>query len=102
MFCVVYRFHVRQDKEEQFQAGWKELTEILKEQNGALGSRLHRDSNSDWIAYAQWPDEQTWSSCSNTSVEAVSARKLMFDSKVEEKETEVLFKLNVLHDLLTK
>lgn len=102
MFCVVYRFHVRQDEEEQFQAGWKALTEILKAQNGALGSRLHRDSNGAWIAYAQWPDEPTWSSCNNTSPEAERARKLMSDSKVEGKETEVLFKLNVLHDLLTK
>lgn len=100
MFCVVYRFHVRPDKEVEFQDGWCALTKILKEQNGALGSRLHRDSNGGWIAYAQWPAEEVWSACNNTSPEAERARNLMAGSTVEGKKAEVLFKLNVLHDLL--
>lgn len=27
---------------------------------GGLGSRLHKTAEGDYIAYAEWPDEETW------------------------------------------
>ena len=102
MFCVIYQFHVNPEKEKQFQEGWGNLTKILKKENGALGSRLHRNHDGAWIAYAQWPDEQTWADAANNSAEAERNRQLMKESYLEGKTTEVLYKLDVVNDLLEK
>ncbi len=102
MFCVVYRFPVSADKEGQFKIGWSNLTKILKAENGALGSRLHRNHDGDWIAYAQWPDEKTWESSDNNSAEAVKYRQMVRDSFIEGRSVEVLYKLNVVEDLLER
>ena len=59
MFCVIYKFPVKADSEEQFLSAWNHLTKIIRAQNGGLGSRLHRNHDGSWIAYAQWPDEKT-------------------------------------------
>lgn len=102
MFCVIYRFPTSAEKEEQFKSAWRNLTEVLKAENGALGSRLHRNYDGDWIAYAQWPDEQTWASADNNSLEATKYRQMIRDSFVEGKSVEVLYKLNVVDDLLDR
>lgn len=100
MFCVIYKFHVRPEMETEFQTGWRQVTEALREESGALGSRLHRDEHGQWIAYAQWPDEQTWSDSATSSAEAERGRQLMRSSFVEGKSVETLYKLTVLDDLL--
>lgn len=100
MFCVVYRFNVKEGMEQQFQEGWSALTKILHEQNGTLGSRLHRNRDGAFIAYAQWPDEKTWDNAENNSPEADQARRLMKESC--DTPTEVVFRLNVVEDLLIR
>lgn len=62
MFSVVYEFKVSQQNEEEFKKIWHQLTLIIKETRGGLGSRLHKDINREgvWIAYAQWADKETW------------------------------------------
>jgi quinol monooxygenase YgiN len=63
MFCVVYEFEVNHDNENEFKQVWHNLTLIIREARGGLGSRLHKDITRDniWIAYAQWPDKNAWS-----------------------------------------
>lgn len=102
MFCVIYRFPANPEKESQFREGWKNLTQILKRDNGALGSRLHRNHDGSWIAYAQWPDEKTWAEANNTSPEAEQNRQLMRECYLEGQKIEVLYKLSVVDDLLIK
>ena len=36
------------------------MTEALKRERRALGSRLHRDDDGTWLAYAQWPSREAW------------------------------------------
>ena len=43
-----------------FAEAWAELTAIIRDECGGLGSRLHRTSDGQYFAYAQWPSEQAW------------------------------------------
>jgi heme-degrading monooxygenase HmoA len=60
MFAVIYRWQVVPGLEAQFEAGWKRGTERIAAEFGGWGSRLHRAADNIYIAYAQWPDEETW------------------------------------------
>lgn len=46
--------------EAQFEEGWAEGTEAIRREFGGWGSRLHHAGGDVYIAYAQWPDEETW------------------------------------------
>lgn len=59
-FCVIYRFRVRSGAEDTFCRGWSQLTEAIRDRRGGLGSRLHRADDGLWLAYAQWPNRETW------------------------------------------
>ena len=59
-FVVIYRWRVAEDKEESFVAAWRQLTELIAERRGGLGSRLHRASAGTFVAYAQWASEEAW------------------------------------------
>jgi quinol monooxygenase YgiN len=59
-FCVVYRFDVVDGMDDAFVEAWAAMTEILATHGGALGSRLHRDADGRFVAYAQWPSRDAW------------------------------------------
>lgn len=54
-FCVLYRARVHLEREASYIAAWSTLTRRLRDERGALGSRLHRGDDGLWYAYAQWP-----------------------------------------------
>jgi len=60
MYIAVYRWKVKEDKEEIFKAAWLTLTKAIYAKRGSLGSRLHRAEDGSWLAYAQWPDKATY------------------------------------------
>lgn len=57
-FCIIYSFQVHDGKVEQFIQAWKNLTELIYQHRGSLGSRLHKLSELEYIAYAVWPDRE--------------------------------------------
>ena len=59
-FAVIYRWRLRPGMEQQFQEAWATITETFMEERRGLGSRLHRDDDGYWVAYAQWPSRQAW------------------------------------------
>ena len=59
-FAVIYRWRLAAGKEDQFRAAWERVTVALLAHRGALGSRLHRTDDGTWLAYAQWPDRDSW------------------------------------------
>ena len=65
MIAIIYQFHVKENKTEQFLQSWKELTELIYQYENSLGSRLHHHNDNIYIAYAQWPDEHTWNHSGN-------------------------------------
>ncbi|OMP29884.1 MULTISPECIES: antibiotic biosynthesis monooxygenase [Mangrovimonas] len=98
MFAVIYSFKVKEGLEATFVNGWKELTELVHQYEGGLGSRLHKKNDSHYIAYAQWPDYETWQSAGKNLPESANKiRKFLRDSCDE---FETLFELDVVEDLL--
>ncbi len=54
MFCVIYRWRIKPELEEQFIANWTAMTRFYVEERGGWGSRLHRGEDGLFYAYAQW------------------------------------------------
>ena len=53
MFCVIYSFQVKEDKEAPFIEAWKELTKLIYQYEGSLGSRIHKASEDIYLAYEE-------------------------------------------------
>jgi heme-degrading monooxygenase HmoA len=60
MFVAMYWWRVKPGKEDQFRAAWRRGTELITARYGSYGSRLHRESDGRFVAYAEWPDYATW------------------------------------------
>lgn len=97
MFCLIYKFPVIAGKEADFRDEWRTVTEILYEQHGSLGARLHQTADGTFIAYAQWQDRDRW----HQGEEAIrSVMHEMHFVDVLEGHVELLFQLDVTDDLL--
>lgn len=101
-FCVVYEFEVSRQNEQDFQDVWNQLTHIIKETRGGLGSRLHKDLSRDniWIAYAQWPSKEAWGSNPTSYDSRHSALRARMKDLCESIRT--VYELDVIDDLLVK
>ncbi len=60
MFAAIYSFKVKPNQTESFEKAWEDLTRLIYQFEGSLGSRLHKSDALNYIAYAQWPDKNTW------------------------------------------
>ncbi len=98
MFAVIYSFTIEPERIEQFIASWKEMTQLIKKYEGGLGSRLHKKSETEFIAYAQWPSEEKWKNAGkNLPKEAELVSQSIRECCVE---SETLFKMEMVEDLL--
>jgi quinol monooxygenase YgiN len=97
MFIALYRWKVKPGHEKNFQEGWHRRTKEIYRQCGSLGSRLHHAEDDTWVAYAQWPDRQTYDAADNIPVIDNEARKLFRDS-IEEAYPDIY--MSVIDDLL--
>ncbi|WP_136247815.1 antibiotic biosynthesis monooxygenase family protein [Halomonas borealis] len=83
-FYVLYRFRVAPGMESTFEAGWRRMTQAIRETRGGLGSRLHRADDGWWVAYAKWPSRQAWEASRQApSPPDREAAKLMAQAIVE-------------------
>ena len=98
MFTVIYTFHIRPKSVNSFKKSWKELTNLIYKYEGSLGSRLHKQSEFHYVAYAQWPDKTTWlNSGSKLPEKANEIKTIMSNSCLQ---IETLFELDIVEDLL--
>lgn len=98
MIAIIYKFEIEPNSYETFVTYWKQMTELIHTYENGLGSRLHKQDECTYIAYAQWPDVETWkTSGGNLPEEAKKVRDCM--RKVCRK-VEVLYELEVTEDLL--
>jgi heme-degrading monooxygenase HmoA len=58
--AVLHRWKVRRGKEDDFAAAWARLTDLMIEQGGAYGARLHKGEDGSFIAYSWWPSKRHW------------------------------------------
>jgi heme-degrading monooxygenase HmoA len=54
-FAVLYRWKLYPGREASFVEAWSRISELLRNERGSLGSRLHRGADGIWYSYAQWP-----------------------------------------------
>lgn len=97
MFVALYRWKVKAGQEKNFLAGWHRRTEEIYQHCGSLGSRLHQAEDGVWVAYAQWPDRQTYDAAQNMPALDVAAR-LTFRESIAEAYPDIY--MHVTDDLL--
>jgi heme-degrading monooxygenase HmoA len=100
MFTVIYTFKVKPNNEKDFITSWKRLTEFIYQYEGSLGSRLHKQKSSEYIAYAQWPNKESWKNAGrHLPAEANKESEKMKECCTSIKTT---YELEVLEDLLKR
>ena len=82
MLAIIYQWRVSPELEGDFISAWTRMTEIIFEQSGSLGSRLHRAEDGRFIAYAQWPTLEAWNASRTVpdSSEMAQLRYVMMQS----------------------
>lgn len=100
MFAVIYRFVLKENQEEKFIHAWAEMTKLIKQYEGGLGSRLHHEKENTYLAYAQWPDRKTWENFGSKLPEEAKIHSINMNEACEVSET--IHTMNVMEDLLVK
>lgn len=96
----MYSFTIKPGHDTSFIAAWKEMTTLIMNYEGGLGSRLHKRSENEYIAYAQWPDKETWKNAGeNLPKKANTVRDRLRASCIN---METLHELDVVEDLLVR
>ena len=98
MFCVIYRFSVKPDREAQFRRHWLAVTRWYYRNAGSLGSRLHRADTGEHIGYAQWPARPVWERQGAGSDAELQAHRQAMRACCES--IEVVYELETTDDLL--
>ena len=98
MFTVIYTFNVLPGKVKDFIFNWEELTKLIYQFEGSFGSRLHHIKDLEYLAYAQWPDKETWSNSGSKLPEVASEFSKNMKAACASSTTN--FELTVVSDLL--
>lgn len=98
MFIVIYTFQVKPGRANDLIKSWTELTMLITKHRGSLGSRLHQAGNNLFIAYAQWPDKNTWENKTATMPALADAYSAQVRDCCTEIKTE--YTMEVIKDLL--
>jgi len=77
MYAIYFRWKVASGRESDFEHAWLELTELIRDERGALGSRLHRCADGHYFAYAQWPSERHWATQPEPAARMIELRNQM-------------------------
>ena|SRR5690606_12884524 len=98
-FTLIYSFKIVDGKEKDFIHCWTELTKLIYEFEGSYGSRLHKVDDKLFIAYAQWPNKETFNKAGNNLPETATEFRQQMRECCSEIKTE--FELSsVVKDLL--
>jgi hypothetical protein len=97
-FAVIYSFKISKEKEIEFIRIRSELTKLIYEFEGSYGSRLHKVDDHLFIAYAQWPDRETWKG-SGSKLPEIAAK---YNAQLREccSEIKAEYELKIIEDLL--
>lgn len=91
MFTIIYQFQVKKNNASEFMDAWKQLTQLIYKYEGSLGSRLHKQNDNSFIAYAQWPNKKKWQNSGNKLPE--------YTQEVRTKMRKYCTKIEILHEL---
>lgn len=65
MITVLFRWQIKPECEQAFKEGWSEIIHRNIEKYGALGSRLHKTDNNEWVSYSQWLSVEHFNNAKN-------------------------------------
>jgi heme-degrading monooxygenase HmoA len=100
MYSVLYEFKVKPEMEEQFVKSWSALTKLIYKHEGSLGSRLHKKSDLEYIAYALWPNKAKFNAIHNNLPDtAIAYRDTM---RASCNTVGIMYQCEVIEDLLHK
>lgn len=105
MFIAVYWWRVQPGKEVQFRKAWHRGTKLITRIYGSYGSRLHRDRDGRFVAYAEWPDEATWQAAFEQKMAYDEPEtRAAFEDAIAEAPTgsDPIFTMTVVDDLLVR
>ena len=97
MFAVIYTFKVKPMFDSEFQEFWHEGTLRIRQERNSLGSRLHKVSDGQFVAYAQWHSRDDWENPPPSSPDLKGVLTKMHNCLSECK---VSFAFEVVDDLL--
>lgn len=80
MITVLFRWEIKPQYEQEFKEGWSEIIHRNIEKYGALGSRLHKTDDNQWISYSQWLSEDHFNNAQNCQDNHQSARVKMINA----------------------
>jgi heme-degrading monooxygenase HmoA len=80
MITVLFRWDIKPQCEQEFKEGWSEIIHRNIEKYGALGSRLHKTDDHQWISYSQWISEEHYNNAQNCQDKHQSARIKMVNA----------------------
>jgi quinol monooxygenase YgiN len=100
MFCVLYKFAVKPDHDDEFRQHWLTVTKYLYQHAGSLGSRLHRAPTGAYIGYAQWPSRHVWEQQRDRSDAELQRYRQAMRECCEA--IEVLYELEMMDDWLQR
>ena len=58
MIVVLFHWDIKAGSEQRFKEGWSEIVHLNIEKHGALGSRLFKTKDGEWISYSKWISEE--------------------------------------------
>jgi quinol monooxygenase YgiN len=82
-FVAIYRWRLDSAKVDQFLKAWADVTRGIKSKRGGLGSKIHREDDGTYVAYAQWPSREAWTHSSQLPSVDPDASKAMADAVLE-------------------
>jgi len=97
-FTIIYSFKIKSGNKDAFIESWAAYTRFIYEYEGSFGSRLHQLDATNFIAYAQWPDKETYNNSGNNMPEA--AKKVGQQMRDCCEEIKSLYQMQVVKDLL--
>ena len=60
VFGVIYRWRVSPENAQEFVRNWEQGTSETYRIRGSLGSSLHGLPDGSYLAYARWPNRESW------------------------------------------
>ena len=80
MIYVLFRWDLKSGCEQSFKEGWTEIIHRNIEKHGALGSRLHKTKDNQWISYSKWLSEVHFNRAQNLRDQHEEARVKMVNA----------------------
>ena len=103
MYIVMFEFVVKPGREAEFLAAWPKVTQGIYLFKGSLGSRLHKSEAGQWIAYAQWPDRDTYERAATTEMnDTYHAEHQAMRDALNLEATRIVYKMDVECDYLQR